>query len=129
MSGRLLDTNIIIDFLNDRIDLPSWIDEQKEIYVSEITMGELFYGTANSKRKQENRRIYLSFCEELYRVPIDAHISEVYGSVKADLRKTGNLIPENDIWIAATAIALNLVLVTNDSHFLRIEGLKIEIIQ
>ena len=46
-------------------------------------------------------------------------------SNKAELKAKGHPIPENDIWIAATALAGNLTLVTADSDFEGIDNLKI----
>ncbi|HEV8045487.1 MAG TPA: PIN domain-containing protein [Rubrobacter sp.] len=42
------------------------------------------------------------------------------------MRRIGRPIPENDIWIAATALQHGLVLVTRDSHFEHVEGLRVE---
>jgi tRNA(fMet)-specific endonuclease VapC len=55
--------------------------------------------------------------------------ARIYGKVKAQLKKNGTPIPENDIWIAAVAIQHDLVLVTNDNHFLNVEGLTIEMLR
>ena len=49
-----------------------------------------------------------------------------YGTIKNELRRKGRPIPENDIWIAATAIEHALVLVTRDDHFRETDGLEIE---
>jgi len=46
--------------------------------------------------------------------------------IKSQLRAKGQPIPENDIWIAATAKQPQLTLVTRDGHFQAIEGLVVE---
>ncbi|MEM7184769.1 MAG: PIN domain-containing protein [Spirochaetota bacterium] len=46
--------------------------------------------------------------------------------MKAELKKKGKPIPENDIWIAALAIQYTATLVTKDKHFKNIDGLQIE---
>ena len=52
---------------------------------------------------------------------------ETYGEYKALLSKSGKLIDDMDMLIAATAITHNLILVTNNAkHFSRIKGLEIE---
>ena len=55
---------------------------------------------------------------------IDNETALIYGKIKADLRRKGTPIPENDIWIAASAIQHRLKLSTRDKHFLEIAGLK-----
>ena len=47
-----------------------------------------------------------------------------YARIKIDLRSKGRPIPENDIWIAATARQHGLTLVTRDQHFSAVDGLK-----
>jgi predicted nucleic acid-binding protein len=49
----------------------------------------------------------------------------MYGIVKEQLRKIGVNIPENDIWIAATAKARNCRLLTYDAHFKSVDGLSV----
>jgi tRNA(fMet)-specific endonuclease VapC len=56
---------------------------------------------------------------------IDEKTSEYYALIYQQLRKKGNPIPTNDIWIAATAIQHNLILFTYDSDFENIENLKL----
>lgn len=46
-----------------------------------------------------------------------------YGRIKQRLRRRGRPIPENDLWIAATAIQHQLVLASRDDHFTEVEGL------
>ncbi len=49
-----------------------------------------------------------------------------YAAIKNELRRQGRPIPENDLWIAATALEHGLLLVTRDEHFQHIGGLEIE---
>lgn len=56
----------------------------------------------------------------------DAETARLYGEVKNSLRKKGHPIPENDIWIAATALQHGLILVSRDEHFAEVEGLRAE---
>jgi tRNA(fMet)-specific endonuclease VapC len=48
--------------------------------------------------------------------------SEIYASLK----RQGKLLPDADILITAIALTYNLILVTDDNHFDRIDGLKVE---
>jgi predicted nucleic acid-binding protein len=50
----------------------------------------------------------------------------IYGIIQAKLRSLGQTIPVNDAWIAAVALSHNATVVTTDSHFHRIDGLKVE---
>lgn len=50
----------------------------------------------------------------------------IYGQVKQQIMSKGRPIPENDIWIAATALQHNLTLVTRDDHFQAVDNLNLE---
>jgi len=56
-------------------------------------------------------------------LPCDAETAFWYGIVKDGLRRTGQPIPENDIWIAAIALQHGLTLATRDKHFQTVENL------
>ena len=56
----------------------------------------------------------------------DAESARRYSEVKDILRQKGLPIPENDVWIAAIALQHDLTLVTRDTHFDEVEGLRIE---
>jgi tRNA(fMet)-specific endonuclease VapC len=57
-------------------------------------------------------------------VGLDQEIAETFARLRYDLRSRGQLIPDQDTWIAATAIRQDLILLTRDHHFDRIESLK-----
>jgi tRNA(fMet)-specific endonuclease VapC len=57
---------------------------------------------------------------------VDRRCSEIYSDVKLALKKKGRPIPENDIWIAASALQHGLVLITRDKDFDTVEGLTVE---
>lgn len=56
---------------------------------------------------------------------VDVSVSESYGTIKSALAKKGTPIPENDIWIAATAIRYDLSLYAVDNHFTLVENLNL----
>jgi tRNA(fMet)-specific endonuclease VapC len=69
--------------------------------------------------------------EELRRaLPVTAlpeTAAQIYGAVRADLESRGQQIGNNDLWIAAHALASNLTLITNNEReFARVKGLKIQ---
>lgn len=126
LNGRLVDTNVIIRVLKGESELFSLFDEMEELYVSSISIGELMYGAALSKKSDFNQELYFGFCNQMKIIYVDSDIAKTYGTIKAQLKKKGRPIPENDIWIAATAITAGLSLVTADTDFENIDDLAIE---
>ena len=100
--------------------------EQAEgsIFISVITLGELRFGARKSGRIEENLRRVEEFAAESEVLLCDEETSHLYGEVKDRLLRKGRPIPENDIWISATALQSGLVLVTRDAHFAFVEGLR-----
>ncbi|MCX7749334.1 MAG: type II toxin-antitoxin system VapC family toxin [Clostridia bacterium] len=128
MGGNLVDTNIIIKLLNGEQNTIDIFDSLDEVKISSITAGELYYGAKKSRRIDENMEIFREFLSMFPILAIDEKVSNIYGELKARLVKIGVNIPENDIWIAATALYNNLALVTYDEHFKSIEGLDLKLL-
>ena len=126
MNGKyLVDTNVIIRLLNSDQRSVELFDMADEIYIPVIVAGELYYGAENSTKKQENTQIFSDFISQYNIVDIELPITKVYGEIKAQLKSGGFTIPENDLWIAATAKHHQFTLITFDNHFSNINGLQV----
>jgi|SRR5665213_1459523 len=121
--GLLLDTNAAIAFLNGDTIIASKIDRSVSL-ISVIVMGELLFGALNSSRVTENVKRVMDFVANADILFVDTHTSRLFGEIKASLQKKGRLIPDNDIWIAATSLQHGLELVTRDGHFQQVENLR-----
>ena len=126
----LLDTNVCIRYINGRspqirAKLPTI--PHVAVSVSIITKAELFYGSAKSQTPEQSRQKQLEFLNTMQTVLFDEHAALAYGEVRAYLENQGTPIGANDLLIAATAVANNLILVThNTGEFGRILHLKLE---
>ncbi|WP_316845128.1 type II toxin-antitoxin system VapC family toxin [Pedobacter psychrodurus] len=125
MAGNkvLLDTNIISALFKGDISVANHIDKS-EVYLTSIIIGELCYGAEYSTKVQQNITNIKQLISAYEVLAIDNETALIYGKIKADLRRKGTPIPENDIWIASSAIQHKLKLSTRDKHFLEIAGLK-----
>ena len=97
-----------------------------EAILSVITAGEFYYGVAHAPisalRDQRAQRL-LDFFGVM---ALDPHVAVHYGALRADLRRAGTPIGPNDLWLAAQAMAHDMVLVTrNAREFARVGTLKI----
>ncbi len=126
----LLDTNICIYIRQEK---PAKVLQRfrrlnaGEAALSVITYGELFYGA----QKSAHRELALERLGELVRwlpaLPLPEVAGEIYGEIRFELASSGQLIGNNDLWIAAHAVASGLTLVTNnEQEFRRVQGLKIQ---
>ena len=129
MTKYLLDTNICIFFLRGKKLIKEQILNKgiDNCFISEITVAELLYGVeCDNYNPRENRKKVIEFIKILTVIPITNVLLE-YAQQKATLRKKGKLIDDMDLFIGATAVANNMVLVTgNEKHLNRLSKIKIE---
>jgi tRNA(fMet)-specific endonuclease VapC len=125
----LLDTNICIYLINDRpasVRKRLSVLDPGDVGVSSITVAELAYGVKKS-RSPRNLAALEGFLLPLEVAPFDLDAAMAYGSIRATLERKGLPIGPLDLQIAAHAIALAVVLVTNNQReFKRVEGLRVE---
>jgi tRNA(fMet)-specific endonuclease VapC len=127
MAGNcLLDTSIIVAILRKEPSLQERLAGVEGIFVPSTVLGELYYGARISGRTEENLRQIDEFVAGGTFLDCDADTSRQYSQIKNELRMKGRPIPENDIWIAATARQYDLILVTRDAHFGEVDGLIVE---
>lgn len=98
-----------------------------EAALSVITYGELLYGAAKSKQRSAALEQLRELFHLLPALPLSEGAAETYGTLRAELESKGEMIGNNDLWIAAHALAARLTLVTNNEReFRRVRGLKVQ---
>ncbi len=128
MATYLLDTNICISMLKDKYGVREAILKVKpeNCYISEITLGELYYGAFFSNNKVERLKDVAFIANHFKIIPVSETLP-LFGELKAQLRREGNLIDDFDILIGCAAILHNLVMVTdNVKHLNRLPNIIIE---
>jgi tRNA(fMet)-specific endonuclease VapC len=126
MNGRLLDTSAAVHILNGDAALTAYVLTLDQVYLSIISVGELFFGAYRSIRVQENLARVTKLTTEYAVLSCDMGTSQIYGELKQHLRQKGRPIPENDAWIAAIALRYDFTLVTRDGHFANVDNLTTE---
>lgn len=126
----LLDTNICIYIAKQR---PPSVAKRfatlatGSVGMSLITFGELRYGAEKSHQRTQALDTLSRLVELIPVMPPDETVGERYGVVRACLDSAGTPIGNNDLWIAAHALSLDVTLVSNNlREFGRVPGLKIE---
>lgn len=125
-SRYLLDTSVVIELLSGRLAAGGDRGRGGMVYTCATVVGELSFGAARSRRPDANRLRIAAFLETCPMVAHDVLVAHRYGELKAVLADAGRLIPENDMWIAATALRHGLILVARDHHFDAIAELQRE---
>ena len=126
----LLDTNICIAIIKK---CPAEVKKKLirtavgEVAISSIVLAELWYGIELSRKQKENRAALHDFLQYITVLDWPEQAGREYGEIRAQLKRKGTPIGANDLLIAAHAVTLDAILVSDNTRaFLQVPGLKLE---
>jgi tRNA(fMet)-specific endonuclease VapC len=127
MRAILLDTNAYVRFLAGNERVLDRLARAGRVKMSVFVLGELLAGFKAGGREKQNRQLLERFLAKPSVDVLEATLetAEYFGLIKAALKKAGQPLPVNDVWIAAHALETGSVLVTYDTHFAAVPGLRI----
>ena len=122
-----LDANRLTDLFRGDSELASQLATCDHVWLPLIVLGEIQAGFLNGDRGARNETLLRGF---LSRPTVgvllpDRETARHYAQVFVHLKRAGQPIPTNDLWIAALAIQHDVTLITRDPHFKRIPHLGI----
>lgn len=127
----LLDTNAISDLMRSDPRLEDWIaglDQNDRVVTCTIVRGEILFGIARlpvGRRRSELEETGEQFLGAFRCESVPERAADFYADLKRTRQRRGLSLDENDLWIAATALALGARLVSRDSDFAGIPGLSV----
>ena len=127
---HLLDTNVCVDYLTGRY--PSVIRRIQaaapdDLVVSAVVAAELRYGADKSAHPRRNHVRVDDLLAEIRCIGFDAEAARTFGRIRRRLEAAGTPIGPYDTMIAAHALSLRAVLVSDDvDDFSRVSGLRVE---
>lgn len=126
----MLDTNTCIAIIKNR---PERVKKKLQkvaigsVAISSIVLAELSYGVALSQKKKHNQQALDDFLDYVAILDWSARAAPGYGEIRAYLKNQGTPIGAMDLLIAAHAVMIKAVLVTDNlREFQRVPGLKLE---
>jgi predicted nucleic acid-binding protein len=119
----LADTSLLVGLEQGRV-VPAKLPA---LTVSVVTIGELKFGllAARDDSIRAQRLRTLQDALGLDPLPVDEHVADAWAELRVALRAAGQRLEANDSWIAATAIAHRLPLVTQDRDYDGVPGLDV----
>jgi len=125
---KLLDSDTCIGILRGRVEvLQRRAAETDEIVTSWVSASELFFGAAKSAHPEANSALVVRFLNTLPVLGPDLASARLFGELKARLARSGRLVADADLFIAAISLSRWATLVTgNRKHYDRIPGLALE---
>ncbi len=128
----LLDTTAFSDLMREHHKLATRVTPLSptgRVFICTIVRGEVLYGLECMPRGRRRRNITAKALALFAMLPCESvpeNAGDHYGRMKRESEAKGLPLDENDLWIAATALALDAVLVTRDNDFQRVRGLAVE---
>jgi len=127
----LLDTNICIYITKHQPEIVRQHFEKHlpdgNIFISVITLGELRFGAEKSQWKDKSFKVIEELTSIIPVIELDEQTAVHYAQIRKQLALQGQMIGNNDLWLAAHARSNNWIMVTNnEKEFLRVDGLQVE---
>ena len=124
----LLDTSVLVLMIKQDMAISQRLvgGVGAAFYMSTIALGELYYGAENSIHVEKSRVDVDTLARTMTVLATDHATARKYGLLKHEQRTKGLMLPENDLWIAATALQYGLTLAARDQHFAWIAGFAFE---
>jgi tRNA(fMet)-specific endonuclease VapC len=126
-TNYLLDSSVLVLLLKQDAAISHKLAEvgKANFYVSTVALGELFYGAERSMYVEKSRADVNTLVRTMSVLVADDDTARKYGLLKHEQRLKGQMLPDNDLWIAATALQYGLTLVARDHHFTWINGMAL----
>lgn len=113
----LVDSETVIDFFKGKTELFHLFDDTENVFISAMSVGILYEKVLKADNPDEKLEISKDFCQLLNVLPVNEAIAEKY----AELITKYNELNSAFIWLCATAIVNDLVLVSSHPEILKIK--------
>ena len=122
----IVDTDVSVDYMKGEKYAVALLSSLENMYLTSMTMAELFYGVYNSEKKDKLLSSLGDFMQKFGSLKMEFWDCVNFGKIKAHLRKKGAMVGDADIINAATAVSYDFTIITrNMKHYESVPGLKI----
>ena len=120
----ILDTNALSAWAEGLAAVETSLRTAIRLVVPSVVLGEYYFGIRQSRyrsRYEQWLRRYLPLAEI---AAVTSATAAAYANIRLELKRSGNPIPPNDVWIAALARQHALPVLSNDAHFDAVESVR-----
>lgn len=123
----LIDTDVAIELMRGNAYTLKCLQKcEEQLFLSSISVAELFFGAYHSQKVERNAQIVKRFIGELPRLTLTDMTGQIFGALKQHLRAKSTPVDTLDMLIASLAIENECKIATgNIRHFVKIEGLQL----
>jgi tRNA(fMet)-specific endonuclease VapC len=120
----ILDTNALSAYLDSTPEAVDLVSGARELAIPVIVAGEFVFGAAQSRHREAYERSLQRMLERCTVLDIGIETARHYASIRLELKSAGKPIPANDVWIAALSRQHAIPVMSRDSHFDFVGGLR-----
>ena len=120
----ILDTNALAVYLDKTAAAVEIVSEASEIAIPVIVAGEFAFGIAQSRQREAYERSLQRMLDRCTVLDVGIETARHYAAIRLELRAAGTPIPANDVWIAALGRQHAMPVMSRDSHFDFVGGLR-----
>ena len=120
----ILDTNALSAYLDSAPEAIEIVSEAREVAIPVIVAGEFAFGIAQSRHREVYERSLQRMLDRCVVLDIGIETARHYAAIRWELKSAGKPIPANDLWIAALSRQHAFPVMTRDSHFDFVSGLR-----
>lgn len=120
----ILDTNALSAYLDKTPEAVVIVSEARELAIPVIVAGEFAFGIAQSRHRDAYERSLQRMLDRCTVLGIGIETARHYAAIRLELKSAGKPIPANDVWIAALSRQHAMPVMSRDSHFDFVGGLR-----
>ena len=120
----ILDTNALSAWIDGDPDIEKVLLQTGILKLNSVSLGEYRFGILQSRNRTEYERALSLIEADVEILLIDRTTAVLYAQVRQELKTQGTPIPYHDIWIASLAKQHDLPIVSRDTHFDQVRGIR-----
>lgn len=120
----ILDTNALSAYLDKVPKVIEIVSGARELAIPVIVAGEFAFGIAQSRYRESYEESLQRMLERCTVLDIGIETARHYAAIRVELKIAGTPIPANDVWIAALSRQHAMPVVSRDTHFDWVAGLR-----
>lgn len=121
-----LDTSTLVEYLSGNEEVAERLENERNLKASTITFFELFRGALRSDHQDHNKEVVENRLDWIKKSAFDRECAETAAEIEQELEEKGEKVNLADVLIAATAMENDSKILTADSDFQKVDGLKVE---
>ena len=120
----ILDTNALSAWAEGRAAVEAPLRSAERLVVPSVVLGEYYFGIRQSRHRNRYEEWLARYLPLTELAAVTSATADAYAAIRLELKRSGSPIPANDVWVAALARQHALAVLSNDSHFDVVDGIR-----